>query len=186
MDPLAVGGDAAAATRAASARCLYPTGVSASSREPSFIGVVSDTHGFYDPKLDEVFAGAVHIVHAGDVGAGVMPRLRALAPLTVVAGNTDLPGSVEAELAWEELAAVEGRRIVVCHIGESLMGRHDPVAEGFDLVVSGHTHIAKVEWRGDTLFLNPGSAGRARFGKPRTCATVFLEERLRPQLVALD
>ena len=35
-----------------------------------------------------------------------------------------------------------GWRIIVCHIGKSLMGRHDPVAEGFDLVVSGHSHMA--------------------------------------------
>ncbi len=80
---------------------------------------------------------------------------------------------------------VAGRRIIVCHIGESLMGRHDPVAEGFDLVVTGHTHIAKVEWRGQTLFLNPGSAGHARFGRPRTCARVVLGETLAPEIVAL-
>ena len=56
-----------------------------------FIGVVSDTHGYYDEQLDGLFAGALHIVHAGDVGTpDVLARLRALAPLTVVAGNTDL------------------------------------------------------------------------------------------------
>jgi hypothetical protein len=159
--------------------------VSVRAGQQPFIGVVSDTHGYYDPRLDEVFAGAVHIVHAGDVGSGVLPRLRALAPLTAVAGNTDLPGAAEADLAWEEQATVAGRRLIVCHIGKSLMGRHDPVAEGFDLVVSGHTHIAKVEWRGGTLFLNPGSAGRARFGRPRTCARVVLGEPLIPEIVAL-
>ena len=160
--------------------------MSASPGQQPFIGVVSDTHGYYDPQLDEVLAGAVHIVHAGDVGSGVMPRLRALAPLTVVAGNTDLPGAYEADLAWEEQVVVEGRHIIVCHISHSLMGRHDPVLEGFDLVVTGHSHIAKVEWRADTLFLNPGSAGHARFGKPRTCARVLLAERLAPEIVELD
>jgi uncharacterized protein len=160
--------------------------VTADPGQTPFIGVVSDTHGYYDTQLDDVFAGAVHIVHAGDVGSGVLPRLRALAPLTVVAGNTDLPGAWEAELPWEAIADVEGRRIIVCHIRHSLMGRHDPVLEGFDLVVSGHSHIAAVEWRGDTLFLNPGSAGHARFGRPRTCAKVLLGERLEPDVVTLD
>ena len=151
-----------------------------------FIGVVSDTHGHYDPQLDDVLAGAVHIVHAGDVGYGVIPRLGALAPLTVVAGNTDLPGAAEAELPWEAQVEVAGRRIIVCHIYQSLMGRHDPVLEGFDLVVVGHSHKDKVEWRAGTLFLNPGSAGRARFGKPRTCARVRLTDPLEPETVTLD
>ena len=39
---------------------LYPTHMS----EASFIGVLSDTHGYYDPMLDDLFAGAAGIVHA--------------------------------------------------------------------------------------------------------------------------
>jgi len=137
-----------------------------------FIGVVSDTHGYYDPQLDALFAGAAHIVHAGDVGAfEVLARLRALAPLTVVAGNTDLPVWGE-DLPWEAVAEVAGLRIIVCHVGKSLMGRHDLVAESYGLVVSGHTHKAALERRGSTLFLNPGSAGRPRLGQPRTAALV--------------
>lgn len=157
-----------------------------SAEQSAFIGVVSDTHGYYAPELDVVFAGALHIVHAGDVGSGVLERLRELAPVTVVAGNTDLPDGRE-ELPWEAEVKVGDLHILVCHIGHSLMGRHDPVAEGFDLVVSGHTHRAAVEWRGQTLFLNPGSAGRARFGKPRTCALVTLGGgRPEPRIVTLD
>lgn len=164
---------------------MYPTGVNTPPAQRPFIGVISDTHGFYDPRLDEVFAGATHIVHAGDVGSGVLPRLEALAPLTAVAGNTDLPGAAEKDLALEEEMEVAGLRIIVCHIGSSLMGRHDPVTEGFDLVVSGHTHIARIEWKGQTLFLNPGSAGHARFGRPRTCARVVLGETLVPEILTL-
>ena len=32
------------------------------------LGIVSDTHGFYHPELDDVFAGVDLILHAGDVG----------------------------------------------------------------------------------------------------------------------
>jgi putative phosphoesterase len=152
-----------------------------------FIGVVSDTHGYYDEQLDELFAGALHIVHAGDVGGpDVLARLRVLAPLTVVAGNTDLGGWGD-DLPWEAVAEVAGRQLIVCHIGHSLMGRHDPVLEEFALVISGHTLKAAVEWRGDTLFLNPGSAGRPRFGQPCTCALVDLPvgRKLEPHIVCL-
>jgi uncharacterized protein len=145
-----------------------------------FIGVVSDTHGYYDPLLDDLFAGAAHIVHAGDVGDPVvLQRLRRLAPLTAVAGNTDLSDPF-MDLPWEATVEVTGLRIIVCHIGASLMGRHDPVAEGYDVVVSGHSHRPAVEWRAETLFLNPGSAGRPRFGLPRTVALVSVVQG-RPQ-----
>jgi putative phosphoesterase len=155
--------------------------------EAPFIGVVSDTHGYYDPLLDDLFAGAAGIVHAGDVGGlDILQRLRALAPLTVVAGNTDLPQWGDL-LPWETAVEIAGLRVIVCHIVASLMSKHDPVAEGFDLVVSGHSHIAAVEWREETLFLNPGSAGRARFGKPRTAALVHMKAgRPEPCIEVLD
>ena len=152
-----------------------------------FIGVLSDTHGYYDPQLDGLFAGAAGIVHAGDIGDyGILQRLGALAPLTAVAGNTDSPLSA-SDLPWEIEVEIAGLRIIVCHIGASLMGRHDPVAEGFGLVVSGHSHKAAVEWREQTLFLNPGSAGRPRFGQPRTAALVDVKGgRPEPRIVPLD
>ena len=145
-----------------------------------FIGVVSDTHGYYDEQLDVLLAGAVRIIHAGDIGTlDVLARLRAIAPVTAVLGNTDLP--------WETEVEELGLRILLCHIGKSLMGRHDPVAEGYDLVVSGHSHMAAVDWREQTLFLNPGAAGKARFGLPRTLARVQLgaDGRPVPEIVSL-
>ena len=154
--------------------------------ETPFIGVLSDTHGYYDPQLDGLFAGAAGIVHAGDIGdCSILERLKALAPLTAVAGNTDSPLSAP-DLPWEVEVEIAGIRIIVCHIVASLMGKHDPVAEGFDLVVSGHSHKAALEWRGETVFLNPGSAGRPRFGQPRTAALVDVRGgRAEPRIVIL-
>ena len=155
--------------------------------ETPYIGVLSDTHGYYDPMLDDLFAGAAGIVHAGDVGDySILARLRGLAPLTVVAGNTDLPAE-GLDLPWEAEVEIAGLRIIVCHIGASLMGRHDPVLEGFDLVISGHSHRAAMKWRAETLFLNPGAAGRPRFGQPRTVALVgVMAGRPVPRIVPLD
>jgi putative phosphoesterase len=145
-----------------------------------FIGVVSDTHGYYDPQLDELLAGATRIIHAGDIGTqDVLTRLQSVAPVTAVLGNTDRP-YWQDDIPWETEVEVLGLRVLLCHIGKSLMGRHDPVAEGYDLVVSGHSHKPAVEWRARTLFLNPGAAGKARFGLPRTFARVTVDERGRP------
>ncbi len=160
---------------------LYPTHV---PNEP-FIGVVSDTHGYYDPLLNDLFCGAERIVHAGDIGAGVLERLGQLAPVTGVLGNTDsaelLPG-----MPWEAQAEALELRLLVGHISTMLLSVHDPVAEGFDVVVTGHSHRASIKWRGGTLFLNPGSAGHARFGLPRSIALVFVEGgRPQPRIVTL-
>ena len=153
-----------------------------------FIGVVSDTHGYYDPALDRLFAGAVHIVHAGDVNdPAILARLSELAPLTAVAGNTDREDPRFDHLPWEVSTEIAGLRVLLCHIGADLMNRHDPVAEGFDLVISGHSHRAAVEWREQTLFLNPGSAGRPRFGQARTCALVTVKAgRPEAEILTLD
>jgi putative phosphoesterase len=153
---------------------------------PPFIGVVSDTHGYYDPLLDKLFAGAVRIVHAGDIGAGVHDRLCRLAPVTAVLGNTDDPELLpevprEAEIECLRL------RIVIGHIASELLpdvGLRDGRP---DVIVTGHSHRAAVQWRESALLLNPGSAGRARFGLPRTAALLFVEDgRVRPEIIFLD
>jgi uncharacterized protein len=154
--------------------------------EAPVIGVVSDTHGYYDPLLDDLFAGVVHIVHAGDFGTlDVLQRLRRLAPLTVVCGNVDLPTFGE-QFPWETEVEIAGLRFLVGHVGKSVTGAHDPVAEGYDVVVSGHSHRPAVEWHERTLFLNPGAAGRQRFSLPRTAALVdVVDGRPEPRIVTL-
>jgi predicted phosphodiesterase len=44
------------------------------------------------------------------------------------------------------------------------------------LVISGHSHLASLEERDGVVFLNPGSAGPRRFGRPRTIARVELRD----------
>jgi predicted phosphodiesterase len=57
----------------------------------------------------------------------------------------------------------------------------DPSALGIDGVVSGHSHVPKVETVDGVLFLNPGSAGRRRFKLPITLATIDVTpNELRP------
>ena len=56
------------------------------------IGVVSDTHGFFDVRLGELLAGVELILHAGDVGKQeVLNELVRIAPVRAVRGNVDPP-----------------------------------------------------------------------------------------------
>ena len=52
----------------------------------------------------------------------------------------------------------------------------DPVHEGFDVVVSGHSHKPKIETRDGVLYLNPGSAGPRRFRLPITLALIEIDD----------
>jgi len=57
------------------------------------IGVVSDTHGYLNPRVVEVLEGVDRILHAGDIGSQeVILRLEAVAPVTAVRGNNDRTG----------------------------------------------------------------------------------------------
>lgn len=138
------------------------------------LGVLSDTHGRFDPVLREIFAGVERIVHAGDVGGtAVLAGLAAIAPVTAVRGNTDFYFGAE-ELPEEAVLVVAGRRLLVAHERTALLRRHDPAREGFDIVVTGHSHRFAESREGGVLFLNPGAAGAARFGLPRSVAIVEL------------
>ncbi len=58
------------------------------------IGVISDTHGFFDNKLKKLFCGVDAIVHGGDVGSPeVLDELGGIAPVHAVRGNVDMPAS---------------------------------------------------------------------------------------------
>ena len=138
------------------------------------IVVISDTHGLIDRCVLEICAGADHIIHAGDVGAGaVLEALASLAPLTAVRGNRDR-GALGAALPDEAAGEVAGLRFVVAHKRRDLRAGHpDPAAEGLGLLVSGHTHQPELRYRGHVpgrlpvLWLNPGSASAPLAHDPR-------------------
>ncbi len=57
---------------------------------------------------------------------------------------------------------------------------------GIKLVITGHSHKPRIDWRGERLYLNPGSAGRRRFKLPVTLALLeVLEGSIEPRLVSL-
>jgi hypothetical protein len=151
------------------------------------IGLISDTHGFLDPKVPEIFAGVSHILHAGDIGGdSIIVELRAIAPVTAVLGNTDSSPTFRIT----EAVALAQRKFFVHHIvnphalKENLqlqIARERP-----DAVVFGHTHKAFCETIGGVLYLNPGYAGKPKFGAERTVAILHCEgKEIRSEFLAL-
>jgi predicted phosphodiesterase len=60
--------------------------------ERRVVGLISDTHGMMRPEVFTALSGVDLILHAGDVGDGVLDELALIAPVHAVSGNTDPPG----------------------------------------------------------------------------------------------
>jgi uncharacterized protein len=134
------------------------------------IGVISDTHGVLRPEAKRCLAGVDHIIHGGDIGRPeIIGALRRIAPVTAIRGNVDI-GDWAAAYPETEVVRMAGRSIYVLHDLKTL--QVDPIARGVDVVVSGHSHVPKIDNVGGVLYLNPGSAGRRRFRLPITLATI--------------
>jgi putative phosphoesterase len=145
------------------------------------IGVISDTHGLLRPEALEALAGVQHIIHAGDIGdPRIIPQLAKIAPVTAIRGKVDTQAWAQAFAPWE-MVMLAGRTAYLIHdLGDLDI---DPAAADIDMVVSGHSHVPKIEMRQGVVYLNPGSAGPRRFRLPITIATVHLAvEPLRPTI----
>ena len=151
------------------------------------IGVISDTHGWLDPKVLELFAGVGHILHAGDIGPdAIIGELETIAPVTTVIGNTD----TASNFRLTEAVTLAGRKFLVHHIVDPYALQEElqlrVARERPDAVVFGHTHKAFCETIDGVLFFNPGSAGKPRFGRGRTAAILHCEgKEIRPEFLAL-
>ncbi|OFY97181.1 MAG: YfcE family phosphodiesterase, partial [Bacteroidetes bacterium RIFCSPLOWO2_12_FULL_31_6] len=54
------------------------------------IGLISDTHGYLDPKVEKYFAACDEIWHIGDIGnIEVIKKLTKIKPVRAVYGNID-------------------------------------------------------------------------------------------------
>lgn len=136
------------------------------------VGVISDTHGLLRPEALSVLADSEIILHIGDIGrADILSSLAEIAPLHVVRGNIDRAPWCEA-IPYTEVVEIEGHHLYLIHILQEL--DLDPVAAGFNAVLSGHSHKPHIEWKNNILYLNPGSAGPRRFSLPITVAKLHI------------
>jgi hypothetical protein len=144
------------------------------------LGVISDSHDHVAnirravALLEETGAGA--LVHAGDIVAPFAAKaVRAFrGPVHAVFGNNDgeragLARVLDVREPPVELA-LAGRKIVLAH---SLDQVPEALAQSADVVVTGHTHEAKVS-PGRPLLVNPGEVGGWLTGRA-TCAVLDLD-----------
>ncbi len=148
------------------------------------VGLISDTHGYLDPKVFEHFAGCDQIWHAGDFGPTVAEQLAKFKPLKAVYGNVD-DADVKDRFPVDLRFTCEHVDVWMTHIG-GYPGKYDPriakqiKANPPDLFISGHSHILKVmrDLRlNNLLHINPGAAGVYGFHRVRTIIRFKIDGR---------
>lgn len=144
------------------------------------IGIISDTHGLLRPEEERGLAGVNHIIHAGDIGRPeIVDALRRIAPVTAIRGNVD-NGEWAREYPDTKLVRLAAKSIYVLHDLKALQAG---LGTSIDVIVSGHSHVPKIDTAGGVLYLNPGSAGPRRFRLPITIATLEVTSQgMRPEI----
>ena len=148
------------------------------------IGILSDTHAFWDEKYLHYFEPCDEIWHAGDIGSvEVAERLAAFRPFRAVYGNCD---GGDLRLMYRELNRfkVEDVDVLIKHIG-GYPGNYDfsvrstLFANPPQLFVAGHSHILKVKYDKTLglLHINPGAAGIQGWHKDRTLVRLTIDGR---------
>jgi uncharacterized protein len=135
------------------------------------VGILSDTHGWFDPQFESVFQGVDLLLHAGDIGdASVLDAMERVAPVRAVYGNID--GHELRHLPETDVVELGGLRIGLLHIAGSprrpkRQARQLIARERLDLFVCGHSHVPVVGRVDGCVWLNPGAAGRQGFHTER-------------------
>jgi putative phosphoesterase len=139
------------------------------------IGLLSDTHAYWDDKFAQYFSECDEIWHAGDIGSEtILKQLESIQPVRAVYGNID--GGLLRTICPKILRfRIEEVDVLLTHIG-GYPGKYEPTIRSElyrnspKLFVCGHSHILKVIYDKNLqmLCLNPGAAGKYGFHQVRT------------------
>jgi uncharacterized protein len=149
----------------------------------AFIGLLSDTHCYFDDSIREFFKDVDEIWHAGDFGnIEVSDQIAAFKPLKGVHGNCD-GTDVRLVHPYIQVMEVEKMKVLMMHIG-GYPGRYDQralqliTAHTPDLFICGHSHILKVVFdkKHNMMTINPGAAGVQGFHNVRTAVRFRIEQ----------
>lgn len=135
------------------------------------IVVIADTHvkrpgNWLPPGMEKVLREADIIVHCGDlVALCVYEDLSRMGRVVAVHGNMDYP-EVREKLPGKAFFEAGGYRFGVIHGSGSPLGIEKRVAAELpeaDVIIYGHTHCPRNEFKDGVLFFNPGSLLDRRF-----------------------
>ncbi len=130
------------------------------------IALLSDTHSHLNKAVIPYLENVDEIWHAGDIGdISVLDTLEAIQPVRAVFGNID-DATMRRTCPLIQAFEIEGVKVFMSHI-IGYPGRYKPamlsniVDYQPNLVITGHSHILKVQYdkQHNWLFMNPGAVG---------------------------
>lgn len=148
------------------------------------IGLLSDTHGYLDPKVFEYFRDCHEVWHAGDIGSlQVADALENFKPLRAVHGNID-EIDLKARYPEDLIFKCEGIDVWLTHIG-GVPPNYNPRVKKIlkqripHLFICGHSHILRIKRDlnfNNMLYLNPGASGNQGFHAMKTLVRFHINQ----------
>ncbi len=157
------------------------------------IGLLSDTHGYWDEKYLKYFESCDEIWHAGDIGSlEVVEKLQQFRPLRAVYGNID-GQQMRQMFPCTTRFHIEDAEVIMKHIGGypgkyDLSIKEELIANPPQLFISGHSHILKVKYDPQLklLHINPGAAGKYGFHTVRTLVRFSVHQSVFSDLEVIE
>lgn len=152
------------------------------------VGILSDSHGYLDPRIEKKVNQCDYIVHAGDIfNAQIIEQLQPKQTLLAVAGNNDYPAAWKAEEADIVSALPDTGRlelpggVIIVEHGHRLGNKPDHQQLRVDhaearLIVYGHTHHRIIDQSAKPWVVNPGASGRVRTHGGPSCLILNARE----------
>ncbi|KAA6346474.1 hypothetical protein EZS27_006015 [termite gut metagenome] len=147
------------------------------------IGLLSDTHSWWDDKYLFHLKDCNEIWHAGDIGSvEIVRKFVDFCPFRAVYGNID-GQEIRSMFPQVERFTVEEANVMIKHIG-GYPGKYDASIRDSlfmrppKLFISGHSHILKVKYDKtlNLLHINPGAAGQSGFHHVRTLVRFAIDK----------
>lgn len=157
------------------------------------IGLLSDTHAYWDDRYATYFADCDEIWHAGDIGSDTLAlQLSSLKPLRAVHGNID-GYSLRIQYPRVLRFKAEEMEVVITHIG-GYPGRYaseireELYANPPQIFIAGHSHILKAQYdqKLKCMHLNPGAAGKSGFHQVRTLMRFVIDGKQLKDLEVIE
>jgi putative phosphoesterase len=144
--------------------------------------LLSDTHGYLDPKLDKYIQSVDEVWHGGDIGIlSICQEIEKRKLLRAVFGNID---GQDLRKSYPENAIFmcEQVKVFMTHIG-GCPGRYNLEAKKIieqekpNLFICGHSHILKIMYdkKYNLLHVNPGACGMQGFHQVKTVLRFVIE-----------
>jgi len=154
------------------------------------IGVISDTHrhaSSIDGLVSKIKALDV-LIHLGDnVDDISIIEKYYKGRIINVKGNCDFSTSTPNDRVEE----ISGKKFFLTHghrysVKEGLFKlKYKALETGSDIVLYGHTHIAKIDYEEGIWYINPGSAAEPRDGAPSFAIIDIKGESIGPNIIRI-